>query len=255
MQRTVSEIPWRNAVRSEMTFLLTPQYSGADFLETIDRLSPEQAKAFLDGIVKTFMLANGGDRWDEFESAISVWMTGFCVLAYPPAKQRLMQKGLTEEEIEALSTHQIIAPFVYEELRRAYDLMQVSVSLPLGESLAVFGNFDEYVMQIQRRNAHPVDMIVATFMPAASAAHAAYFRQTQTLDLLKIVEALRYYAAIHGKLPESLDEITELAVPKICPIWGNPYEYRVEGNTAIIDYSMHPRDTSRIEIVIEGVRR
>jgi hypothetical protein len=74
------------------------------------------------------------------------------------------------------------------------------------------------------------------------------------LDLLKIISALRYYASVHGTLPESLADMTELAVPKTCPITGDPYEYRVEGRTAVIDYSIHAGfgGRSRIEIVLES---
>ncbi|MCL2711305.1 MAG: hypothetical protein FWE95_10530, partial [Planctomycetaceae bacterium] len=187
MQIQDSSRPWLNALRTEMTSLMAPQYVGADFLETIDRLSSEEAKALLDEVLKTFLFANGGDRWGEFESAVSVWRTGLYVLSYVPAKERLMQKGRTEQEIEALSTHQIIAPFVYEELRRAYDLMQVTLSMPMDESHTAFGNFDEYVMSVQRRFASPVDMIIAMLMPAVSATRSAHHRQTQTLDLLKII--------------------------------------------------------------------
>jgi len=256
MQIQVSSKSWLDALRSEMMCLLAPQHSGADFLETIDRLSPEQAKAFLDEVMKTFLSVNGGDRWDDFESALSVWRTGFYVGAYLPAKQRLLQKGLSEREIEALSTHQIIAPFVYEELRRAYDLLIVSASMPMGESRTAIGDAGEYVDQIRHRIASPVDIIISLLMPAVDAARTAHHRQEQTLDLLKIIEALRYYASVHGQLPKSLADITELAVPKMCPITGKPYEYRVEGRTAMIDYDLDTRlDThgsrSRIEITID----
>jgi len=125
--------------------------------------------------------------------------------------------------------------------------------MPIGESHTAFGDFDQYVMSVQRRFHSPVDMILALLMPAVNAARSAHHRQTQTLDLLKIVEALRYYASVHGKLPESLADITELAVPKVCPITSDPYEYRVEGRTAMIDYSIFGGvgGRARIEIVLE----
>jgi hypothetical protein len=58
---------------------------------------------------------------------------------------------------------------------------------------------------------------------------------------------------IEELVPVSLDEITELAVPKMCPITAKPYDYRTEGRTVIIDYSTNARDKpdSRIEFVVE----
>ena len=249
MQIQVSNKPWLNALRSEMTWLLSPQYSGADFLETIDRLSSEEAKAFLDEVAKVFVFMGG---YIPPEGAICIWQTGFYVLSYLPAKQRLLQMGRTEQEIEALSTHQVVAPFVFEELRRAYDLMIVTAAMPLGESHTAIDDFDDFTLQAGRRFHSPVDIIISSMMPAFNAAQTAHHRQTQTLDLLKIIEALRYYASVHGTLPESLADMTELAVPKTCPITGDPYEYRVDGRTAVIDYNLFPGGgRSRIEIVLE----
>ena len=54
---------------------------------------------------------------------------------------------------------------------------------------------------------------------------------------MKIIEAIRYYAAVHdGKLPESLGAIKEIPVATDDPMTGKPLGYKVEGRTAIIDY-------------------
>jgi hypothetical protein len=243
MQLRHSDRVWLDAIRSEMLWL-SPHFSRDDFLDLQNIPSPEQARTYLDGLLTSFMQANNGN-----ESSISIARTAVLLASYQSAKQHLLQKGLSEEEIEALSSYQVVVPFVYERIRRAYDLMQFEAALPMGESSEAF-KFDAYVMDLQRNPTSPVDMLLALLTPATQAARGAWHRQTQTLDSLKIVEAIRYYAAVHGKLPASLDEITELPVPKVCPVSGTPYQYRVSGNVAVIDYDLRG-SKARIEIVLE----
>ena len=247
MQLTVNQRVWLDAIQSE-THWLFRQYSDDAFWESLDSLSPEQAKTALDEFVAVFASAGSADN----DEAKSIWKTIMGIASYQPAKQRLLQKGFSEEDIEARTTHQIVIPFVFEEIKRTYDFMIFDASMPVGESRSAI-NFDEY-MQNKRRSPtnYPADTVLELFTPATQGARHAFRRQTQTLDLLKIVHAIRYYAAVHdGKLPASLDEITELAVPKMCPVTATPYQYSTEGNTAIIDYEVIPRQKSRMEIVVE----
>jgi hypothetical protein len=54
---------------------------------------------------------------------------------------------------------------------------------------------------------------------------------------MKIIEAIRYYAAVHdGRPPDSLEAIKEVPVAPTDPMTGKPFGYKVEGRTAIVDY-------------------
>lgn len=247
MQLTKTSRPWLDAMQSETLFLL-PKHSDNAFWESQDSLSPDQAENILDELCTMLFIAFDGEF---IKDTRSMTMTAAALTSYLPAKQRLLQKGFSEEAIEALTTYQIVAPFVFEELKRAYDLMLVEASMPVGETHTSF-QFDEYVMDRHRNPRSPSDFMVAMLMPATLAAQSAFHRQQQTLDLLKIVEAICYSAAVHGKLPASLDEITELAVPKICPITAKPYGYHSSGRTAVIDYNFgHRGGECRIDITVE----
>ena len=99
---------------------------------------------------------------------------------------------------------------------------------------------------------NPVAIYLNLLMPAVQAVNNAFLRMDQSIDLLKIVEAIRYYAAVHeGKLPESLDAIQELDVPKINPINGQPYGYHAEGNKAVVDFFVYSGGDCRMEITVE----
>jgi hypothetical protein len=54
------------------------------------------------------------------------------------------------------------------------------------------------------------------------------------MNALQTVEAIRMHAAQTGALPASLDEIEIVPVPDN-PVTEKPYEYRLEGDTAVLE--------------------
>ena len=83
----------------------------------------------------------------------------------------------------------------------------------------------------------------------------AYFLTTkldQRIAALRVIEAVRMYAAGHaGKLPASLSEITEVPVP-IDPVSGKPFKYEVDADTITLEGQLpegeSPRDGLRYEV-------
>ncbi len=63
--------------------------------------------------------------------------------------------------------------------------------------------------------------------------YAAVGRTDRRIAALEYVEALRMYAAAHGKWPEKADDVTDVPLPDD-PITGKPFEYRVQDNKAVI---------------------
>jgi hypothetical protein len=200
---------------------------------------------------------------DNFQSKIAVTksrvISAFCILSYQSAKQRLQERGLSDKEIESLSTYQIVVPYLISRIRQIYDLMCVVVTFERNESHTALP-FDEF--GITDLNLSTGDFWLNWMVPWSYSAHNAYLRMSQTVDRLKIVEAVRYYAAVHdGKLPESLDAIKEVPVPKNCAVTGKPYKYRLEGKKITIDFNSfkdhsddnkEPQKTnSRMEIILE----
>ena len=223
-----------------------PRSVSPNIHETIRDASDEECRAVLHDLVDTFWQYALGKPTD-LESGRSIAMTYACLFSYPFAKERLLKLGKTEEEIDAMSTYKIVTPYILEEIQKAYDLIQVISALPPGESATAI-QFDDSLYYGGGRS-DPVRMFLALFLPATQAAKNAYLRTEQSFDRLKIVEAIRLYAAGHdGKPPKSLDDIKEVPVPKIDPMTGTPYRYRTEGNTAILDYEASHGGLSRMEI-------
>jgi len=236
-----------DAMCAEQLYLF-PHFVHPDIYDKIDTAAPEECKAALENMLVGFLTFTPMESawFGRSEQGKALVLSGICVTSYPAAKQRLLKRGLNEEQIDQLSTYQIVAPFILEEIKKVYDLMFVTIALPEGESHTDIVFNDDLLM----RYSNPAEILVALLFPATQAAKTAFLRQSQTLDRIKIVEAVRYYAAVHdGQLPKSLDDIKEIPVPKIDPVTGRSYVYRVEGNTAVLDYTTHA--PSRMEIVLE----
>ncbi|MCL2304118.1 MAG: hypothetical protein FWC43_02100 [Planctomycetaceae bacterium] len=223
--------------------------------ETIPEASDEECRAVLGDLcdaVYEFGIHRGEkDKNTQSESGRSVFLTYACLFSYPFAKESLLKQGKTEEEIEAMSTYKIVTPHIIGEIQRAYDVEQVISALPRGESSTAIP-FDEslhYGTGVLGGRMEPARILLTLFLPATTAAKSAYLRTEQTLDRLKIIEAIRLYAAMNdGQLPKTLDAIKEVPVPKIDQMTGKPYQYRVVGNTAILEYET--QGLSRMEVTV-----
>jgi hypothetical protein len=76
----------------------------------------------------------------------------------------------------------------------------------------------------------PKSFLVGTSVNSYIAAH----KIDRQIDALRVVEAIRNYAAGHNsRLPESLDKITEVPVPND-PFTGKPFHYEVKDGVATL---------------------
>ncbi len=72
-------------------------------------------------------------------------------------------------------------------------------------------------------------------VPAVNSVKTAEARVEWIYARLRILEALRIYAAAHeGKLPERLEDIAEAPIPRN-PFDDKPFDYHRDGNGAVLD--------------------
>jgi hypothetical protein len=77
--------------------------------------------------------------------------------------------------------------------------------------------------------------IAPDIFPALRATRGAVARNDRHFAVLRVIEALRLYAASHvGKLPTQLSEITEVPIPDD-PVTGKSFNYRLERDTAYLE--------------------
>jgi hypothetical protein len=163
------------------------------------------------------------------------------LVAYPRARQWLIEQGKTPEEVEAMHTTKVIGLWSVERYKVIRDGMLKIVFIPPSQLKMLLEEWDNTMkdFSINFRAATPLDMLVNLMYPAVQAAFNAETRCIMNNDVLRIIEAIRIYAAQNdGKLPVKLDDIASVPIPQIEPTSGKPYDYKIKDNTAVIEVNM-----------------
>jgi hypothetical protein len=182
--------------------------------------------------------AEAGNRPQPAAKAAQKWLEGRAadkefVIA---ARKRLVASGLAEEVVEKLPELQI----VLLEMRREYEVQQDDVmkwhGVPFWKAEAVLLMYTpgrQWSFDQRAKYAHLMRIAV---------------QLEQRIALLRHVEALRLYAAEHGKLPASLADIT-VPLP-VDPVTGQAFAYEVDGAKATLR-SRLPRRPNQPEHVVQ----
>jgi hypothetical protein len=165
--------------------------------------------------------------------------TALIMAGYPRAKKELLNFGYSTEQIEKVPVGQVVAIYQSRITRRMTDEMFKWSHLPIQQALQGSKKSIEklkregYFGRVgQIREILPMASIL---LPSTTQALAAQGRLQTRLAGLQTLEAIRMHAADNnGNLPKTLDEITLVPVPDN-PSTGNPFNYRLEGNTAVLD--------------------
>ncbi len=91
----------------------------------------------------------------------------------------------------------------------------------------------------------PWSSLAAMLAPAGYRIKLSQLRLDRRLAVLRIVEALRFYAAAHqGQLPASLDDIRDVPIP-VDPLTGKAFDYRREGERARLSGPAPPPEAAQ----------
>ncbi|MFI5454753.1 MAG: hypothetical protein ACHRXM_04820 [Isosphaerales bacterium] len=149
----------------------------------------------------------------------------------PTAREYLKtSRKLTDQQVDAMSEDQIVALYITDHHRELWDDHFKASYLPARDAIT------QLIAAENRFSSAKMGPFVlfVQLLPAVQAGLKAELRLDRRVAALRVIEALRMYAAAHhGSLPESLNQITEVPVPDD-PATGKPFEYRCTGNSAIL---------------------
>jgi len=135
------------------------------------------------------------------------------------------------DKVDAMAPAQVILlclEGIKDDLR---DDFFKSVYLPASQALPVAEAADKRLKATPNTE---TTRLPRTFLPAIPKVIVANNRLERKIAALRIIEALRLYAAGHdGQLPEKLSDITEVPVP-LDPGTGKPFEYQREKDMATL---------------------
>jgi hypothetical protein len=145
----------------------------------------------------------------------------------PEAKEYLTAAGYTAAQLDAMEPTALVGLYLAKGYDDATQEMFKFASLPFWQA-----DRERAVTEAEEK-LQPSNPLIAVFLPATHKAALQALRPTRGVDELRVIEAIRAYAAAHdGRAPEKLSELVELPAP-VDPATGQPFAYtpRADGFT------------------------
>jgi hypothetical protein len=184
-------------------------------------LSPDQLNAMVSKVAAAL----------ESPQAPRLLIAAWVAKMYGPAKEYLRRHGRTAEQVEALPALQAVLMVEVAKYDHMFDAFQKAQALPYWQARPLLEGAERQLKEgVARAGGPGLYGLAGLLLPAVIKVQFASARTDRKINALRTVEAIRLYAAAHGKLPENLDAL-EVPVPTD-PVTGRPFEYRMEGGTA-----------------------
>jgi hypothetical protein len=131
---------------------------------------------------------------------------------------------------EGMSDDQILVRSIAERFRELRDDWYKLFYLPYPD----IAPYNQETIARNKGNEKGAVAMFAALMPTINAVKISETRPDRKIAALRVVEAIRMYAAAkEGRLPESLDEIKLVPIP-LDPMTGKPFAYHRDGETATL---------------------
>ena len=180
-------------------------------------LSGQQLSEIVDNLSRTAM----SGMYVESRAALAIRAAG----DLPKARAFLLADGATAQQLDGLPPLQVALLYYGRTLEYAieetakYTGLPFHIGYPRAAADTAFSDLIE---------ANPLSMLIPPQSNWPWRALSAIDRQVAAMQ---VVESARAYAAAHdGKLPASLDDLTDMPAPAD-PFTGKPFAYKADGNT------------------------
>jgi hypothetical protein len=161
-------------------------------------------------------------------------LAGFVAVKGAELRAYLIERGVAKERVERMGNTQLLlahSKVRYDEHR---DRMFRWTSIPYPQARA---GLEEADRQLQKSKSADDSVLpwAELLLPAVQSVGWTHAKQERMGDVLRLVEALRLYAAEHdGKLPQSLADVQSRTPLPLDGITGEPFQYVVAGDTATL---------------------
>lgn len=190
-------------------------------------ISPQEAARLSADVLTNLGSMNTGEE----SSSGTLASFAAAASAYPSARAYLIGQGMSAAEVEALPVSFVTLRWQIESYQRYADEVFKWTSLPFFEVEPVMERVWPAMAEEMQRAQSQQPMLMV--LPAINNSFVSSVVFERRFALLRVMEALRLYAAEHNAFPGSLAQITTLPVPND-PVTGQPFEYRLDGEVAVI---------------------
>ena len=194
---------------------------------------------FIAEVRKEFLNNRYSQMSSEQKKEIAKWANSFSpdkyvTEIYPKAMAKLIETDRNKSELEEMPKPQVVLLYIATIYEGQRDNLLQWVYVPYWQSHSGFE-----AAQKEFKASFKSDTPLFAFMSSLSyhSKHNLRYWAALTerrLATLRVIEAIRLFAANHnGRLPKTLDEISEVPIP-INPVTGKPFPYKLEGDTAVL---------------------
>lgn len=160
------------------------------------------------------------------------------LMGYSHAKAQLIAQGFDRDRVEKMSVGQVMAIYTERNYQQFADEWETLWYMPFWEARRRSGKLMNHIAASRVGSGgedREVIPLVSLLLPAMQAARNAQMRLEREIAALRVIEALRMYAADNGgKFPPSLEDVTQVPVP-MNPATGKDFIYHVHDSTAILE--------------------
>jgi hypothetical protein len=190
------------------------------------RLSGDQWDALLRKMVKSLSELGAGEGFRQESLTMGV------IQAYPKAKEYFRSQGMSAQQVEAMPVGKAVLLYSLRDYEWLRDENFKWWNVPFWQA---WPHMRKAEAMIDEAKAAGRGVPFITLVPALSKARTQFVRLDKQLATLRVIEAIRIYAAAHdGQLPATLADIQEVPIP-INPITGEEFPYRLEGSSAVLE--------------------
>jgi hypothetical protein len=203
--------------------------------------SVEKGRAFADELqeklLKLAEIADGSGNSELRKWSNKLAMAGMIYQVYPDAKRALVAQGRSAQQIESMPAVQVAVLYTFQRYEQLRDEFFKWTSLPFYQGYKGMGESSANLYS--QAKGSMLFKLFTLLIPSVRASGLAQALSERRLDAIQCIEAIRIHAAVFGRLPSRLDEITEAPVP-LDSATGKPFEYRLEGDRATLKASYPP---------------
>ena len=175
--------------------------------------SVERGRAFSaelqEKLFKLAEIADGSGTSDLRGWTQRLGMAALVVQVYPEAKRALIAQGRPAEQVEAMPAVQVAALHTFQQYEQFRDDFFKWTSLPYYQGYK--GMDDAHGRQSLRTQREHALQALHDVDSRRAVGGLALALSERRLDAIQCIEAIRLHAALHGKLPSRLEDITEAA--------------------------------------------
>jgi hypothetical protein len=222
-------------IRRSLRYELDTVYRSFPAMRQLSRASDQplpagEIEAMMRQLVE-FAGQVGGTPLPAWQNKLA--LSAVLLKVYPDARNYLRSRGLTEEQVNALSTLQAVGTYYLQRYDWWCDEMLKWLSVPPWQSRDRLQQLEKDLARDMRDRANPLLLI----FPAILKVQEATVRLERSIAGLRCAEGLRLYAAAHdGKGPAKLEDVTAVPLP-LDPATGKSMDawYKVRDGVGVLE--------------------